>query len=560
MSRTLPEALAAAAATEEGFVYLEEGGEERFRPYRYLLARALAVGGALRAAGLERGDRVALVVPEPEGFLEAFFGTSCAGLVPVPLYPPMNVGQLDGWVRHATHIVGAARAKAILTTAQVRRVLGGVQAACPAVRAVLCLEDLAGAPLAAVEPVRPGDTAFIQFTSGSTSHPKGVVLTHANLDANIQALGGPQGIAIGPRDVGVSWLPLYHDMGLIGMAMATMYYERRTVVMSPLLFLKRPAEWLRAIARHRATISFAPNFAYGLCARRVRDEEVARLDLSSWRVAGCGAEPIQAETLRAFAAKVAPAGFREEAFLPCYGMAEHTLAITFPASARRLVTDGGFVGCGRPFPGHDLRIVDERDRQVTERHVGEIVLRGPSVMKEYDGEPELTGEALRGGWLHTGDLGYLAAGELFVCGRKKDLIIVNGRNHYPQDLEWAAGEVPGVRRGNVVAFGAGAFGGREKVVIVVESKTAAVPAGLAEAVRRHVQETSGLHVDDVVVAPPGTIPKTSSGKLQRARTKARYEQGDLLRRPIRRELVLLSELARSQWGYLKAFLSRVVRP
>jgi fatty-acyl-CoA synthase len=326
-----------------------------------------------------------------------------------------------------------------------------------------------------------------------------------------------------------------------------LYTGRTCVLLPPESFVRRPAEWLRAITRHRATVSFAPNFAYDLCVRRVKD--LSGLDLSSWRVAGCGAEPIHPPTLAAFAEKFGPVGFRDTSFLPCYGLAEHVLAATFPPRGRRprievvsadaltaervaVPHDGqgppvSLVSCGSPLPGHRLQIVGEDGRSVKERHVGEILLAGPSVMLGYYKQDALTAQTIRDGWLRTGDLGYLSGGELFVCGRAKDIIIVNGRKYHPQDLEWAVDALAGVRRGRVVAFGATDFGQADRVVIVVEPSGTVSSEVLVETIRREIRDLFGLYVADVAVVRSGTVARTTSGKVQRAATKARYESGEL---------------------------------
>jgi fatty-acyl-CoA synthase len=576
-TRTLPEALEAAATRGGGFTFREERGRERVRPYAEVLSASLTIAGALRDRGLSRGDRVAIIVPDPEPFLLSFLGTSVGGFVPVPLYPPLEIRKLTAYLEHARRIFAAAAPALVITTPAIRRLLGTLRASVPSLRAIVAVEELEGPALAGIERPSLDDPCFVQFTSGSTSAPKGVVLTHGNLGANIDAFGGPDGIAATREDVGVSWLPLFHDMGLIGMAIGSIFHEVSTVVMPPLLFLRRPSEWLRAISEHEGSISFAPNFAYAYCVRRVRDHDLEGVDLSSWRIAGCGAEPIQSSTLRAFAERFAAHGFRETAFLPCYGMAEHTLAVTFPKPGARLAVDTvhgpalaergeavpcdaaragamSFVCCGKPFPKHDIRIVDASGRALGDRLVGEIVARGPSVMRGYEAQPKLTADALEDGWLHTGDLGYSVDGSLFVCGRKKDMIVVAGKNYYPQDLEWAVSDVDGVRRGSVIAFGTSPFAGtREEVVVVAETKATATEEELTRRIRQAVLAAVGLRVDEVVVVPAGTLPKTSSGKPQRARTKARYEEGTLLRRPDGR-VTLLSRLVASQWGYLKVAL------
>jgi fatty-acyl-CoA synthase len=341
-------------------------------------------------------------------------------------------------------------------------------------------------------------------------------------------------------------------MGLIGMALTSLGAPVTTVIMPPVLFLKRPTEWLKAIHRYRGTISFAPSFAYELCLRRFKPADLEQLELSCWRIAGCGAEPVRADTLEAFAQQFAAAGFNPRALLPCYGMAEHTLAITFATRGDPLKVDAissealvvrrraapprgpheralRIVNCGRPFPGHEVRIADEDGLPLPERAIGEILVRGPSVMQGYFELPDSSARTLRNGWLHTGDEGYLSQGDLYVCGRQKDIVIVNGRNFYPEDLEWAVGELPGVRSGNVVAFGVGGLGSgeRERVVVVVESKGKLAAPELGSEVRRRIVESVGLQVDEVVIAPPGTVQRTSSGKLKRSLLKSLFESGAL---------------------------------
>jgi fatty-acyl-CoA synthase len=323
------------------------------------------------------------------------------------------------------------------------------------------------------------------------------------------------------------------------------------VIMSPVLFLKRPTAWLDALSRYRGTISFAPNFAYELCLRRVKPSQIGSFDLSRWRVAGCGAEPVRAEVLHAFAGQFAPAGFHASAFVPSYGLAEHSLAVTFSRGGIRVDTVDGdrlvrdsiaapvvnghagrrtirLVGCGRPFPGHDIRIVDEDGRPLPERRVGEIVARGPSVMAGYFENPGATAEALRDGWLRTGDLGYIAGGELFVCGRTKDLIIRQGRKYHPPDLESAIADVEGLRPSGIVVFGVNHVEDADEVVAVLEARASSAPDAIVDHVRRRMRETAGIEIDRVVVAPPGTIPRTTSGKVRRTETRARFQAGTLL--------------------------------
>ncbi len=544
--RTLPDALAEGAHADAGYCFTTSDGD-RWRSYAELQDAAQRAAGALRDAGLRRADLIGLVIPDAEQFLTTLFGAAIAGLTPASIYPPSTTSDLPRYLELTAAILRASGARAVVTSRALLPSLDALRRLCPELSLVLCAEDLDGA---IAEPDRRpalDDIAFVQFTSGSTSSPKGVALTHANVSANIDAFLGPSAVAASHDDLGVSWLPLNHDMGLVGMALGALYTGRSCVLLPPEMFVRRPVEWLRAISRHRATVSFAPNFAYDLCVRRVKD--VSGLDLSSWRVAGCGAEPIHPPTLAAFAEKFAPAGFRDTSFLPCYGLAEHVLAATFPPRGRRprteVVSADGLAGpriavphdgtgtavalvsCGSALPGHRLQITGEDGRAVAERHVGEILLAGPSVMLGYYKQDALTAQTIRDGWLHTGDLGYLSGGELFVCGRAKDLIIVNGRKYHPQDLEWAVDALGGVRRGRVVAFGATERGHADRVVIVVEPSGTVAADVLTETIRREIGALFGLYVDEVAVVRSGTVGRTTSGKVQRAATKARYESGEL---------------------------------
>jgi len=558
------------------------------------LERASArYGGALQALGLKKGDRVALICPANEDFVLCFFGAIRAGIVPVPIYPPLGLGQLQGYLDNTRHIVAKSGARALVTTAQIKRLLGTVQASAPSLEQVVAVEAIRES----LEPLRPekigpDDVAFLQYTSGSTSRPKGVTLTHENLMANVRCIM-QDGLKVTPEDRGISWLPLYHDMGLIGFVLSPVVHRIPIVFLPPLLFLKRPISWLQAFTRHKGTIAYAPNFAFALCVKRIRDRELENIDLSSWRVAGCGAEPIRPETLEAFADKFAGVGFKRTALLPSYGMAESSLAISFTElgegmktlsvdgetlwgeNTAKIVADDDpravrLVSCGPSFPQHEIAAFSPDDTtgdaRLPEGKVGELRIKGPSVMKGYWEDVERTRETFAGGWLKTGDLGFLQDGRVFICGRSKEVIIVNGRNYYPQDIEWEASRAEGVRKGNVIAFGArdNVERDRERVVVAFECQDAPRTAEakdlalqkqpIVQAVRKLVQEGMGLTLDDVVPLAPGVLPKTSSGKLQRAKTRELYESGELAqRRPPRAEdkLGVLKEAAKSQLSYFK---------
>ncbi len=613
--RTIPQAIEDAAKAEptRGFRFVPETGVPGFAgtggPTRGLPGGADAppggaseasfsfaavehisarFGGALQALGLRKGDRVALILPNKDDFVLCLHGAIRAGIIPAPIYPPMALGQLQAYLDNTRHIVAKSGARILVTTAKIKRLLGTVQAACPVLEQVVAIEGIreSAEPLQK-EKIGLDDVAFIQFTSGSTSRPKGVTLTHANLAANIKCIM-KDGLRSGPDDVGVSWLPLYHDMGLIGFVLAPLYHLVPIVYLPAILFLKRPVTWFQAITRHRGSIAYAPNFAYALCIKRIKAVELEGLDLSTWRVAGCGAEPIRPETLEGFATAFSKIGFRKEALLPSYGMAESALAVTFTELGEGLKTlsvngpmlwekgtaevvaedDANavrLVSCGPEFPQHQIRVFEPNDATsadpLPEGVVGEVRIAGPSVMPGYWEDAERTREAFAGSYLRTGDLGFLRDGHLFVCGRSKEIVIVNGRNYYPQDMEWEASKVAGVRRGNVVAFGArdpsGVERDRERVILafeVQEPERLAQSSSLVSEVRRAVQEGMGLTLDDVIALPPGALPKTSSGKLQRAKTRDLYETGELMGRSGThdgRKLDVAKQAAISQLSYFK---------
>src|SRR5205814_47255 len=478
-------------------------------PFRELYDRARRAAGALRERGIERGDRVAIVLPTGPGFMDAFFGTLFAGAVPVPLYPPVRLGRMDEFHRRTARMLRICGARLVLSDARISRLLGvSVAEARPA----LGLRRLgSGAPFTA--DADPADLLLIQFSSGTTVDPKPVALTHQNVLANVAAIE-----TIVPADdaqAGVSWLPLYHDMGLIGCLLLALYRPGPLTLIPPEAFLARPAIWLRAISRKRATISVAPNFAYGLCVRRVRDPEMEGVDLSSWRFALNGAEPVAPAVLRRFSERFAPNGFDGRALMPVYGLSEASLAVAFTPSGRgpRTWIAGGreLASAGAPLPGIDIDV-----------RGGRIFVRGPSVMQGYFGNPAATRETLIDGWLDTGDLGFVDGGELFVSGRAKDLVILRGVNHAPQEFEDALDGVDGVRPGCTAAVGLPTDEG-EELVLLVETDGAAD----AEWIRGRVIERTGVRPSEVHLLAPGTLPRTSSGKLRRSEALRQLRAGEL---------------------------------
>jgi len=533
------------------FVGAKGPGEDLFLSFHDLRLAAQRRAAHFAAAGLRRGDRVALIVPEGEHFIPAFLGAMWSGMIPVPLYPPISLGKLDAFMDALVSILNVARPRVLVTTERVGKVLWSAVGRIPSIEKMLTAESLAAEPAGPLPPaadLRDDEIAFLQFTSGSTALPKGVMVTHGSLAANCLGIVR-DGLKIRPEnnDVAISWLPLYHDMGLIGFVFSPLMAPISAVFIPTLSFIKNATLWMETLHRHRGTITFAPNFAYALATKRAKPGQIACWDLSRMRVFGCGAEPINPETLRAFVKAMAPSGLKPEAILPCYGMAEATLAMSFvsldePMKTDRIdaeryhgdakatpVTNGAavleVVNCGRPFPGHEISVQDEEGRILPDRHVGELCFRGPSVTAGYWENPEATKAAFRDGWLRTGDLGYLDAGEVFVSGRIKDILIVNGRNYHPQVIEWLVDETPGVRRGSSVVF-TRPGPASEEIVVAVEAR-ADDPASLKARIVARVGEELQLSVADIVVVPPGTLPKTSSGKLQRRKTREQYLNGNI---------------------------------
>ena len=532
-------------------------GDEEPVAYRRLRDGAAAVAGGLRERGIGRGDTVALMLPTGLDFLRSFLGILLARAIPVPIYPPFRLDRLEEYAARQSAILGDAGVRLLVTLPRARPVASLLEPAVATLADVVTADELGATGTPVSGPEGDGsDPALIQYTSGSTGQPKGVLLTHDNLLANIRAIG--EGLDVRPTDVGVSWLPLYHDMGLIGTWLTCLHLGLPLTLLPPTAFLARPARWLWVIHQRRATLSAAPNFAYELCARRIPDEALEGLDLSSWRVALNGAEPVSPGTLARFARRLSPYGFRPEALMPVYGLAESSVALAFPpvgrgprvdrvareafqAEGRAAAATPGdgtaleFVSAGRELPEHEVRIVDEAGADVAERVVGRLVFRGPSATGGYYRNPEATAAiTLPGGWLDSGDLAYRAGGELYVCGRKKDLIIKGGRNLVPQEIEEAAAGVPGVRRGCVVAFGVeNAALGTEGLVVVAETRITdeGERDRLAWAVTERVAEAVDVPPDQVLLVPPGAVPKTSSGKVRRAAAREQYLAGALGRPP-----------------------------
>jgi fatty-acyl-CoA synthase len=549
--QTLTDMLRSAAThPEQGLIFVGLDERETFHPWSEIFARAQRAAALYAEHGVGEGDRVAIILPTSLGFMDAFFGALLAGAVPVPLYPPVRLGRLEEYHDSTVTMVRTARARLIVLDARVKPVLGHVvqRAGVPYLEA----ERLTMASAELVRESTPSALALIQFSSGSTVAPKAVALTHLQVLSQCASLEMMLRRMPGNTRVGASWLPLYHDMGLIGCLLSAAYYPGRLVLMAPEHFLAKPALWLRAISRHRAFISPAPNFAYALCAKRVRDEDLTGVDLSCWKLALNGAEPVLGATLDAFSERFERFGFAVSSLLPVYGLSEAALAVTFASpgrSARR--NSSGIVSVGVPVPGFSVRIVDAHGNPLHDGTQGRVWVKGPSVMRGYfDAEPV-------GEWLDTGDLGLIEDGELFITGRAKDVVIIRGANHMPQRFEEALQEVPGLRVGCAVALGdIFAEAGGEALLVLAERAhdTTRSDPDIREDIAERLLATTGIRPHRVVLLSPGTLPRTSSGKLRRAEALARYRAGTL-RPPRRLNVVTLSRaVAGSTLSYFKAWL------
>jgi fatty-acyl-CoA synthase len=554
----------------------ETEGKERSVTLTFgeLYAAAQRCAAELARRGVPAGGRVALMLPTSRAFFVSYAGILLAGAIPVPIYPPFRADRIEEYASRQSAILRNAGVCLLLTFRQAEAVARLLKPRVHSLAEVADAEKLIDAADKAPPPspgalplhltgsrARKGnDIALLQYTSGSTGDPKGVVLTHANLLANIRAIG--EVVELGPGDVGVSWLPLYHDMGLIGAWLTPLHFGLPLAVMSPLAFLRRPERWLRAFQKYGGTVSAAPNFAYELCVRKIADKDIQGLDLSSWRAALNGAEPVNPDTLNRFAERFARYGFRREAQLPVYGLAEASLAVTVPPLNRGPLIDRieretftaqgravaaraddasaiSFVSSGKPIPRHEVRIVDSGGQEVRDRTEGFLWFRGASATSGYYQNAAATEQLLPMGpaasdgefaWVNSGDRAYRADGEIYVTGRVKDIIIKSGRNLYPHEVEELAARAEGIRKGCIVAFGQkDEASGTEKLIVVAETREreAARRAAIVAAVTEQVSQGLGLPPDRVELIPPGSIPKTSSGKLRREETKQLYLAGKL---------------------------------
>lgn len=569
---TLADLLAVAAHRPDlGIRFVDRTEDGQWISWPQIVDGALEVAGGLQALGVEPGQRVALVYPTVPELLFAMFGVVLAGAVPVPLYPPARLGRLDEYHRRTAAMLCAASARLVLADARVKRILG------PSVlgaRPPLGCRRLDELPHGRHRPVAiaADDLGLVQFSSGTTKEPKPVALSHRALIAQAHVLNSLWPDQETTVHSGVSWLPLYHDMGLIGCLLVALEHPGTLTLMSPLDFVARPALWLRTISRFGATISVAPSFAYALCTQRIRDEEMEEVDLSTWKVAINGAETVVPEVVRAFGERFARWGFQPQAMTSAYGLSEAALAVTCAeigrplltrcfdrrelALGRAVVAAGGqeIASVGRPLSGFEVRIEGPGGHPAVGEMIGRVVVRGCSLMTGYLDQPEATAAVLRDGWLDTGDCGVLLDGELYLVGRDKDVLIVNGRNYSPEELEGAVEALPGAGPHGTAAVSVRREGeASEEVLILAELSAQASEedaAALAASAVSAVLAATGLCPAAVVVLAPGTLPRTSSGKLRRQEALRLHLAGEL--HPPRKVTtsLLAGAVARSALAYL----------
>ena len=518
--------------------------------YDRLVGDALLVAGALQEHGLRKGDRVAIILPTHPDFYRAFFGVILAGAVPSALYPPVRLARINAWKERTETMLRSLSCRAVLTDPRLSRLLGDPPGQASPDLGFLEVKDLidAAQPGTYVEG-RSDDLAIVQFSSGATGNPKPIALTHSNILSNAEAI-----LRSFPGDLsahsGLSWLPLYHDMGLIGCLMSAMLAPGPITLIPPERFVARPRIWLEALTDTKATISAAPNFAFGLCVDRISAEDLADLDLSNWQLAFCGAETVHAETLSAFTEKFAPAGFRQDALTPVYGLAEATLAVTMseigqPPRTTEFVREElegkglaveaasgvGLVSLGQPVADVEVEIRDTHGRRLPSALVGKVCVRSPGVMQGYLDRPVETEETMPGGWLDTGDRGFVYQGDLYLCGRDKDIIIIRGRNYDPAQIEQSIARIAGLRQGRVVALGCpDSETGTENLVVLAEcSIRSSSPerSDIRVQLLTIVQQDHNLNVSKLMLLPPNALPLTSSGKIRRSEARNLWRRGEL---------------------------------
>ncbi len=551
---TIAEGLDFAALGDTGFnFYSSRGALAHVLPYRELRSSALSSARKLLSAGLKPGDRVGIVAETGADFMSVFFGCQYAGLIPCPIPYSMHIGGKEAYITRVAGMLRAAAAIAVITTSEMESAMREA-AGLSGSAIVLTHSQLSGMSesILPLQGFTEDDVAYIQYSSGSTSDPKGVLVTQRSIMANARGILR-DGLGITKKDRAFSWLPLYHDMGLVGFCLSPMLGQVTVDYLATTAFARRPALWLKLMSENKSTICFSPTFGYDLAAKRIKGD-LTDIDLSSIRVAGIGGDMIRADVLQHFANVMAPTKFNANTFLPSYGMAESTLAISFSAIGEPLCIDHvsrhackvlgkaqpaqvnapqeqvrSFVVCGRALPGHSLEVRSETGMALGDREIGRIFAKGPSLMAGYYNNHEATSSVLgEDGSLDTGDMGYMLNGRVVITGRAKDLILHNGRNIWPQDIEWATEKLPNLKSGDVAAFAVEDEGGEDDVVVLVECRTngKAEREELRRNVGKIVHQSAGVDCK-IVLVPPRSLPFTSSGKLSRASARQKFLEGEI---------------------------------
>ncbi|MBO9378059.1 fatty acyl-AMP ligase [Sphingomonas histidinilytica] len=547
---TLGAALDYAATGARGLNFHDARGTlTRPYPFSELRAEALANAGRLIAAGIRPGDRIALIAETGAHFAALFFGAVYAGAWPVPLPLPTSFGGKDSYIDQLAVQLGSSDPKLLFFPEE----LAEMAAAAAALRGVEALSYEAFETREAVDAIlpqaSPDDIAYLQYSSGSTRFPHGVAVTHRALLNNLAAHAW--GMLLEPQDRCISWLPWYHDMGLVGCFLSPIANQVSVDYLKTEDFARRPLAWLDLISRNEGTsISYSPTFGYDICARRMSSQTKAseRFDLSRWRLAGNGADMIRPDVMQSFVDAFAEAGFKATAFLPSYGLAEATLAVSIMPPGEGIVVElveetqlsGGdhsqdrprrfraIVNCGKPVRDMAVEIRDEDGSVLPDKMIGKLWAKGPSIMTGYFRDQEATEACMVDGWLDTGDMAYMSNGYIYIVGRAKDMIIINGKNHWPQDIEWAVEQLPGFKAGDIAAFAITTPGGEETPAVLVQCRTSDPEerARLRDQIREKVRAITGMHCV-VELVPPRTLPKTSSGKLSRAKARNLYLSGEI---------------------------------
>jgi len=553
---TLVEALEYAAKTDLGFNFYSPRGElQTVLTYAELRDRATAIGRKLVNLGLPAGSRVAIVADTSPDFASCFLGCQYAAVLPVPLPMPTAFGGRDGYCQQLHQQMFSCDAGAALAPAGMLELLQQAVKGL-SLTFVGSFDDLTATSEngADLRNVGGDDICYLQYSSGSTRFPHGVAVTQRSLMANCRGIAR-DGVETKDDERCVSWLPMYHDMGLVGCFLAPIAAQVSADYISTDDFARRPLLWLNLISRNRGTVSYSPSFGYELAARRAGPDVLSALDLSCWRAAGIGGDMIRPDVMRLFSKTFAPCGFSEKAFLASYGLAECTLAVSFSKTSTGLVLDAvdediladenravpprstkrdarvrNFVNCGRVLPEHELELRDERGRKVAERNIGRVFVRGPSVMVGYFGDAEATEQVLSDDkWLDTGDMGYMVGDSLYITGRAKDMMIINGRNLWPQDIEWVVEQISGIRTGDAAAISLPVHGSEEIPAVLVQCRTRTEDdrSALVAQIKRDVKHDVGVNCR-VILVPPRSLPKTSSGKLRRSKARANFLSGALV--------------------------------